>query len=160
MTNFKNYMISEDEQIGYGNFFTNLGEFIDSLQGVDLPDDSHNIIDNIVSNGIDLLLSLEDVDFSIQTEQYFMNIVHMLGLNLDESLTVQPRKVNFGRKRSQASRLTGSDKMKYLKRLKARRKMYHTNASLRTKVKKQSIKYKRTSHAKFIHKKYNQLHKG
>lgn len=78
-----------------------------------------------------------------------MDIVDKISTLLGE--TVKPyvaRKVNHGRKRSKASRLTSTEKQKYLKTLKDRKRKYKTDSMAKLKAKKAAKKYKRTSKAK------------
>lgn len=167
--NFKEFMesdvIFEEEDFdsiegNYDHFFTEVGQLIDSLDPENISDETNNAADMLLDDMIDLLLTLNDYDFDAQTEKHFMNIVNILGLDKEvaEGLQVQARKTNGGRKRSQMSKIHGADKLKYLKRLKARRKQYKHDASLRHKVKRQSIRYKKTAGAKQVARKYKQFH--
>jgi len=165
---FKDYMKSDDilfeeedfDSIssGYDNFFTEVGDLLDSLDSEDVSDDTHDLIDELVDKIFDVIISLGDEDFDEDTEEQFMDLVHMLDLDdeIDESerLTVKSRKVKSGRRRSQKSRLKGSDKLKYLKNLKKKRKEYKKKASIRNKVKKKSKRYRKTSQARNVKNRY------
>jgi len=167
---FKEYMKSEillEEDFdtvssGYDNFFTEVGELLDSLDSEDVSDDTHDLIDELVDKIFDVIISLGDEDFDEDTEEQFMDIVHMLNLDdeIDEGLSVKSRKIKSGRKRSQKSRLKGSDKLKYLKNLKKKRKDYKKNASLRKKTKKKSKRYRKTAQAKNVARKYKSAQGG
>jgi len=145
----------------YKNFFAVIGSFFDSMDNENISDDTHDLLDDMVDAIIDTLISCGDEDFDEKTEKKFLVIVDMLGLDKDlaEGLQVKSRKVASGRKKSQSSRMTGSDKLKYLKNLKKSRKGYKKNASLRRKAKKRGKRYKKTAGAKQVKRKYKSLHK-
>lgn len=146
----------------YKTFFATVGEFFDSMDNENVSDDTHDLLDDLVDAIIDTIISCGDEDFDSNTEKKFLKIVDMLDLDKDisEGLAVKSRKVSSGRKRSQSSRMTGSDKLKYLKKLKKSRKSYKKNASLRRKTKKRMKRYKKTGHAKQVKRKYKALNRN
>jgi hypothetical protein len=78
-----------------------------------------------------------------------MDILDRISLVLGEEVKkYAARKVKHGRRRSQASKIKGADKRKYLKSLKDKKKKYKSSSSLKLKAKKAAKKYKRTSGAK------------
>ena len=151
----------EDISDSYDSFFATAGKLLDSLDTEKVSDDTHDLVDSLIDSIIDVILSLSDENFDKKTNDIFMEIVDMLGLDdeISEGLAVKARKVASGRKRSQSSRKTGADKMKYLKRLRERRKTYKKSASLRRKTKRKSKKYKKTAGAKIVKRKYKALNK-
>jgi hypothetical protein len=153
----------------YDHFFTEVGQLFDSLDSENISDDIHDLIDDLIDKIFDVIISLGDEEFDKDTEDQFLDIVHMMGLDdeidedIDEdinTLKVKNRKVKAGQKRSEKSKLKGSDRLKYLKKLKDKRKEYKKNVSLRKKVKKKSKKYRKTSKAKVTKKRYDTIHKN
>ena len=147
----------------YDHFFTEVGQLFDSLDSENVSGDTHDLIDNLIDKIFDVIISLGDEEFDKDTEEQFLDIVHMMGLDeeIDENvntLNVKSRKVKSGRRKSKSSRLKGTDKIKYLKKLKDKRKEYKKNASLRKKVKKKSSKYRKTAKARNTKKRYDKAH--
>lgn len=146
----------------YDHFFTEVGQLMDSLDSEKIGDDTNNAADVVLDAMIDFILTLGEEEFDDKTDKHFMDIVKILGLDdemdIEEGLNVKHRKTNSGRKKSQASRNKGANKLKYLKRLKARRKIYKKNASLRQKTKRKAKKYRKTAKAKQVVRKYKSLH--
>ena len=73
--------------------------------------------------------------------------------------TYKPKKVDHGRKRSKASRLTGTDKLKYKQRLRKLIKKHRNDSSFKAKERKYNKKHKKTQSYKQSVKKYKQYHK-
>jgi len=74
--------------------------------------------------------------------------------------TYNPHKVKSGRVRSKSSKLTGTEKLKYIKSLKKKAKERKHNPELKRKQKLYMKKHKRTSQYKRTMDKYNRLHKN
>jgi len=175
--NFKNFILSEEtgdfEGIDdtYDDFFTTTGLLIDSLDSNKITTNTIELVDDLIDKIIDVLLSLEDDDLTGKSEEYFLDIVDMLGLDdedeeddeeIDENvntLRVKPRKVKAGRMASKSSKIRGKKKIQYLKKLRDRRKLYKKSASLKNKTKRKAAKYKKTSKAKMAKRKYKNAHK-
>ena len=87
-----------------------------------------------------------------------MNIEDKLDIYLVE-YKYQQHKVDHGRKRSKASRLTGKEKLEYIKTLKKRRKERRNNPSEKLKQKRYLKKYKKTAKYKRSKLKYKEYHK-
>jgi len=161
----KDYLLLEGDveeiEERYSNFFEVVGILFDSLEFDVISDDTHEMLDDLIDKVIDIILSLGDEEFDKDTNRAFMKVVTMLDLDqeISEGLTVKSRKVNSGRKRSSASKITGAEKLKYLKRLKKNRKKYKKSASLRRQTKRQQKKYKKTAGAKRAKQKYNTFNK-
>jgi len=79
--------------------------------------------------------------------------------NILKEYTYKTHKVNHGKRRSQASKLTGTEKLKYKKQLKKKSKERKNNPSMKLKAKKYLKKYKKTSQYKQSKKKYDLYHK-
>ena len=144
-------------------FFSEVGQLIDSLDSEDVSDDTTKVIDELIQKIIDVLLTLGDEEFDDDTNKQFMDVVKIMGLDesdeMDEGLQVKSRKTKAGRKKSEKSKLRGSDKIKYLKNLKKNRKKYKKSALVRQQTKKKSKKYRKTAGAKKVQKKYKTLNK-
>lgn len=85
-----------------------------------------------------------------------MDILDKLCMFLGEA-AIKPyatRRVKHGRKRSQASRMKGSAKRKYLKRLRDKKRVYKRSSALKIKAKKARKRYVRTSKAKAAKRMY------
>ena len=154
----------DDMEKKYPTFFETCGKFFDSLDNEVMSDDTHKLLNALIDSIIDAILSCGDEEFDEKTEKQFLSIVKMLGLDtdedVDEGLAVKSRKTNAGRKKSGASRMTGANKIKYLKSLKKSRKTYKKSPSLKRKAKKKGIKYKKSARGKQVKKKYKTLNKG
>jgi len=177
MKDFKSFMLSEEtgdfEGIDdtYDDFFTTTGLLIDSLDSNKITTNTIELVDDLIDKIIDVLLSLEDDDLTGKSEEYFLDIVDMLGLDDDDeedeeeidenvnTLRVKPRKVKAGRMASKSSKIRGKKKIQYLKKLRDRRKLYKKSASLKNKTKRKAAKYKKTSKAKMAKRKYKNAHK-
>jgi len=177
MKDFKSFMLSEEtgdfEGIDdtYDDFFTTTGLLIDSLDSNKITTNTIELVDDLIDKIIDVLLSLEDDDLTGKSEEYFLDIVDMLGLDDDDeedeeeidenvnTLRVKPRKVKAGRMASKSSKIRGKKKIQYLKKLRDRRKLYKKSASLKNKTKRKALKYKKTSKAKMAKRKYKNAHK-
>jgi hypothetical protein len=180
MKSFKKFMLNEEEgdfsEIDeyYDDFFTVVGSLLDSLDSDKVTTDTIDLVDDLIDKIIDVILSLENDDLSGEAEEYFLDIVDMLGLDdeddsddnieddLDENIStlkIKPRKVKAGRMRSKASKIRGKKKIKYLKKLRDKRKLYKKSASLKNKTKRKMMRYKKTSKAKMAKRKYKNAHR-
>jgi len=78
---------------------------------------------------------------------------------LIKEYTYSPNKVNHGRKKSKSSKLTGMDKLKYKKSLKAKAKKRKNSGSIKAKEKRYIKKHKKTQAFKQSQRKYKQFKK-
>lgn len=166
---FMDFMNEEDHEdiIDDNKFFTQFGELLDSFDTESVSDDTHTLIDELIDKIIDVMISLGDEDFDDDTSDEFMDVIKALGIeddvdmdeDVEEGLQVKSRKTNSGRKRSETSRLRGADKIKYLKKLKSKRKDFKKNVSLRNKAKKKGKKYRKSGKGKQVARKYKTLKK-
>jgi len=84
-----------------------------------------------------------------------MDVLDKLCMLLGEAISkYSKRRVKHGRKRSQAGRLKGSAKRKYLKTLKQKKRKYATSSTAKRKAKVAAKRYKRTSKAKLTKRQY------
>ena len=84
-----------------------------------------------------------------------MDILDRINLYLGENIKqYKPRRIKSGKKKSAASRLTGQEKVKYLKRLKQRKLKYRTDTTAKSLNKRISKKYRKSSKGKLVKKKY------
>jgi len=183
LNKFSDYMLNESEDTIVDpkdlTFFEIVGMFLNSLDKENVNDKINDMLSNIVDNVFDIFLELEDVELGEETDDLLLYALESLDIeedieeeegsiddeedgddeDVDEGLTVKPRKTKSGRKKSTSSRLKGVRKTKYLKRLRARRMKYKKSAMLKKKAKRIAKKYKRTARAKIVKKKYKQFHK-
>lgn len=135
-------------------------DFIKTLDNDILDDESYNAIGESFESLLDVIISLEDDDLDDDStealQDLFLDIEELDSL---EEATYKPRKIKAGRAKSIASRMTGTEKMKYIKRLKANKKKYKTNATLRLKTKKKGKKYRKTAKGKQKIRTYKQFNK-
>ncbi|MCK5016108.1 MAG: hypothetical protein KAS32_03470 [Candidatus Peribacteraceae bacterium] len=78
-----------------------------------------------------------------------MDILDKINTILGEEVSkYKSRRVKHGKKRSQAGKLKGAEKRKYLKRLKDKKKKYGRSGTAKRKAAVSAKKYKRTAGAK------------
>ena len=92
------------------------------------------------------------------TKRMIMKIEDKLDIYLIE-YKYQKHKVSHGRKRSEASKLTGTKKLEYIKKLKKKRKERRNNPAEKLKQKRYLKKHKKTAKYKRTKAKYKQYHK-
>ena len=179
--NIKNFLLESDtHEFDFEddlNFFTRVGELLDSLSASDISEETKSLLDTITENIIDILLSLNDKEFDEDTDDLIVDILLDLGVitdeelesdiedefiedeELEEALAVKHRKIKSGKKRSKKSLIRGKKRLEYLKKLRAKRKMYKKNAMLKRLAKKRSKKYRRTARARILRARYKSLNR-
>jgi len=70
-----------------------------------------------------------------------------------------PHKVDHGRRKSKAAKLTGTEKLDYIKKLKKKRKERKNNPGIKQKQKRYMKKRKKTAQYKRTKQKYDQYRK-
>jgi hypothetical protein len=80
-------------------------------------------------------------------------------VEIDEAAYKYKARKKRGKLRSQASKMTGSKKLEYIKKLKAKRKLYKRSATLKLKAKKKGKKYRRSARGKHTTRVYKSLNK-
>ena len=152
--------ITEKEDI-----MVSMAEYIDTLDDDSLDDNTLNLIDKAFDALFDVIISLEEEDLDDKSEEAFLKLMKSfdsldsVDFDLEEAYKYKAKKVAHGKRRSQSSRMTGSEKHKYIKNLKKNRKKYKRSASLRNKRKKKRKKYDRTAGAKQTKRIYKSLNK-
>jgi hypothetical protein len=157
------YIEQDDEFINHElNLMVKIIEFISTLSDDALDDESYDLIGEAYESLLDVIISLEDDELddesSMALKRLFIDIESLEEEGVEEA-AYKPRKIKAGRAKSSASRMTGSEKQKYIKRLKARKKKYKTSATARMKAKKVGRKYKKSAAGKQTKRIYKHLNK-
>ena len=158
------HLLNEEVE-GYDelNIMRSILDLIESFDDDILDDESYSAIGSAYESLLDVLISLETDDLDDQSSaalgQIFQDIEELEGESSSADEAYKPRKVASGRQRSSASRMTGSEKLKYIKRLKKNKKKYKNNATARRKSKKSSKKYRKSAVGKRKMSMYKHLNK-
>ena len=145
------------------SILVSMAQFVNTLSDDYLDEDSYKQIEQAFDALFDIIVSLEDEDLDDKSDAAFMKLMKKFDeldtVDLDEAAYKYKARKKRGKLRSQASKMTGSQKLKYIKKLKAKRKLYKRSATLRLKAKKKGKKYRRSAHGKHTARVYKSLNK-
>jgi len=152
-----------DENTEKQNIMVVMAKFISDLDDDLLDDESYERIDIAFEAMFDVIVSLDEEDLDDESDEDFLELMDAFDeletVDVDEAYKYKAKKVGHGKRRSAKGRLTGSDKRKYIKKLKANRKVYRKSASVRIKAKKTKKKYNRSAAGKQTKRIYKSMNK-
>ncbi len=145
------------------HILVSMAEFIVTLSDDILDDESYSKIDVAFDALFNVIMSLDEEDLDDDSDDEFIKLMKAFDdldtVDVDESIYKYKARKARGKVRSKQSRLTGSEKLKMIKKAKAKRKLYKRSASLRLKAKKKGKKYRRSSKGKQTKRIYKSLNK-